>query len=211
MKYAVLILIVFCISPFCAGNACAETIESADIASAEATAARSFYVLMIIPQYNFVDDEYTIPKVILSRAGHTVEVASASTREIALGTDIIKVRPNLTIDQIDTDKYGAVIFVGGYLSKKFYENPILIEKTRQFQQKGKLIGAMDNIPYFLAQWGLLKDKKATVNPSLAKAFVKMGANYVQKDIVIDEDLITVNTASFSDAFANEVVDELKKR
>jgi protease I len=189
------------------------TMETATILSQVSSEVnvKTGYVLFIIPQYNFVDDEYTIPKVMISRAGYTVEVASASTREIALGTDIIKVRPNLTIEQINVDKYDAVVFVGGYLAKKFYENPVLIEKAKEFKSKDKLICAMDNIPIYLAKWGLLKDIKVTVHPALVKDLKKMGVNYVEKDIVIDKNFITVNMYKYSDAFAGEVVNELNKR
>lgn len=204
---------IFNLSVFGQTSDATATLETATIlsqASSEAN-ARTNYVLFIIPQYNFVDDEYTIPKVIISRAGYTVEVASASTKEVALGTDIMKVRPNLTIEQIKVDRYDALIMVGGYLAKKFYENPVLIDKVKEFNSRGKLIGAMDNMPYYLALWGLLKDIKVTVNPSLARDMKKMGINVVDKDIVIDKNFITVDMYRYSDAFAGEVVQELSKR
>ena len=201
----------FCFAILCCLPAFCEPVEAANTAVPEAKAGASGYVLFIIPQYNFVDDEYTIPKVIISRAGYTVEVASASTKEVAQGTDIMKVRPNLTVEQINVDRYKAVVFVGGYLSKKFYENKSLMDKTREFKEKGKLICAIDNIPYYLALWGLLKDIKVTVHPSLAKDLKKMGVNYVEKDIVIDKNFITADIYKYSDAFANEIVEELKKR
>jgi putative intracellular protease/amidase len=189
------------------------TMETATILSRVSSEVntKTGYVLFIIPQYNFPDDEYTIPKVMISRAGYTVEVASTSTKELALGTDIIKVRPNLTVEQINVDKYDAVVMVGGYLSKKFYENKALIDKVTQFKAKGKLICAMDNIPMYLAKWGLLKDVKVTVHPALAKDIKKMGINYVEKDIVMDKNFITVNIYKYSDAFAGEVINELNKR
>ena len=204
------LFLYLCIAVLSCLPAICETIE-ASAPTAEARTLKTGYVLFIIPQYNFVDDEYTIPKVMLSRAGYTVEVASTSTREIALGTDIIKVRPNLAIEQINVDRYDAVVFVGGYLAKKFYENNVLIDKAKEFKSKGKLICAMDNIPIYLAKWGLLKDIKVTVHPALVKDLKKMGINYVDKDIVIDKNFITVNMYRFSDAFAGEVVQELSKR
>ena len=213
----VALICLFCSLP--AFGSTMEAVSSTEITASpgsgqvsnEVKTSKTGYVLFIIPQYNFPDDEYTIPKVIISRAGYTVEVASTSTRELALGTDIIKVRPNLTIEQIDPDKYDAVVMTGGYLSKKFYENPVLIQKMTEFKSKGKLICAMDNIPLFLAKWGLLKDVKVTVHPSLIKDIKKMGINYVEKDIVVDKNFITVNIYKFSDAFASEVVQELSKR
>jgi putative intracellular protease/amidase len=204
-------LLILAICLLCAGPAYPETVESAAAPSVEARTPRTNCVLMIISQYNFPDDEYTIPKVIMSRGGYTVEVASQSTREVALGTDIIKVRPNLTIEQIDVDRYDAVIMVGGYLSKKFYENPVLIEKVKEFNAKGKLIGAMDNMPYFLAQWGIVGDRKVTVNKGLVKPLKSMHVNYVEKNIVVDKDLITVDNFLFSDAFAIEFLQELNNR
>ena len=203
-------LFLFLLVVFCAPALC-NTLEVANAPTSEVKTAKTGYVLFIIPQYNFPDDEYTIPKVMISRAGYTVEVASTSTKELALGTDIIIVRPNLPIEQINVDKYDAVVMVGGYLSKKFYENQALIDKVTQFKAKGKLICAMDNIPIYLAKWGLLKDVKVTVHPALAKDIKKMGINYVDKDIVMDKNFITVNIYKFSDAFAAEVIQELSKR
>jgi putative intracellular protease/amidase len=188
-----------------------DTLEAVQSPTSEPSRPDLGYVLIIIPQYNFVDNEYSIPKVTISRAGYTVEVASTSTKEIALGADIMKVRPNLTIEQINVDKYQAVVFVGGYMSKKFFENKVLIEKAKEFNDKGKLIGAMDNIPYFMAQWGMLKDVKVTVNKTLAKAIKSMNINYSDKDIIIDQNFITVNMQLYSDAFATEFVSELNKR
>lgn len=205
------LLLLFCIVIFSGNLAYSETLEASATSSAEAKGPKTGYVLFILSQYNFVDDEYTIPKVIISRAGYTVEVASASTSEIALGADIMKVRPNLAVEQINTDKYDAVVFVGGYLAKKFYENPALIEKAKEFRAKGVLICAMDNIPVYMAKWGLLKDVKVTVHPSLVRDLKKMGINYVDKDIVIDKNFITVDMYKYSDAFAGEVVQELSKR
>lgn len=109
------------------------------------------------------------------------------------------------------DRYDALIMVGGYMSKKFYENPTLEAKVKEFSAKGKLIGAMDNMPYYLAKWGLLKGVKATINPGMARDLKKMGINYVDKDIVIDQNIITVDIYKYSDAFANEVLNELNKR
>lgn len=188
----------------------AETIEPAGT-SVPPLIEHSGYVLMILPQFNFVDIEYTIPKVTVSRGGYTVEVASSSTKEIAVGADISKVRPNLNVSQIDVDRYKAVIFVGGYLSKKFFDDKVLIAKALEFKQKGKLIGAMDNIPYFMAQWGMLKDIKVTVNASLVKGLKSMGVAYVAKDIVLDKNFITVDSYMYSDAFAQEFLSELNKR
>ncbi len=205
-------IFIFSLSVFGEPPDATATLETATILSQVSSEAhaKTNYVLFIIPQYNFVDDEYTITKVMISRAGYTVEVASASTKEIALGTDIMKVRPNLTVEQINVDRYDALIMVGGYLSKKFYENPVLIDKVKEFNSKGKLIGAMDNMPYYLALWGLLKDVKVTVHPSLAKSMKKMGVNVVDKDIVIDKNFITVDMYKYSDAFAGEVIQALSK-
>lgn len=204
-------LLIAGLSLICASTARCETIEASIQPTYEPEPVKSGYVLIIMPQYNFVDNEYTIPKVAISRAGYTVEVASASTREIAVGADIMKVRPNLAVEQIDTDKYKAVIYVGGYSSKAFFENKALIQKTKEFVSKGKLIGSMDNVPYLMAKWGVLKDVKVTVNSSLARGIKSMGVNYVDKDIVIDKNFITVDNQLYSDQFTTEFITELDKR
>lgn len=94
MKKTLLLLAFLC---FFGGASLCTTIETAAISTPEVqiSTVKTGYVLMIIPQFNFPDDEYTIPKVILSRGGYTVEVASQSTREIAIGTDIMKGKADL--------------------------------------------------------------------------------------------------------------------
>jgi putative intracellular protease/amidase len=218
-RYILIALLLACISTFAYSQTTEGTAITSESFSLETLSVTSVsqetspgpgYVLFIIPQYNFVDDEYSIPKVVLSRAGYTIETASISTRELALGADIIKVRPKLTIEQIDISRYKAVIFVGGYLSKKFFENKALIEKAIAFNERGTLIGAMDNAPYFLAQWGIVGEARVTVNKSLAKTMKSMGVNYSEKNIVVDRNLVTVDSFMYSDAFAAEFLLALDK-
>ncbi|MBF8251641.1 MAG: hypothetical protein HW382_1269 [Deltaproteobacteria bacterium] len=64
-------------------------------------------VVLVIAEKIFRDEEYQVPKDILSKAGIKVVTASTTTGE-ATGKLGLKVRPDILIGSIDTDELDAL-------------------------------------------------------------------------------------------------------
>jgi len=95
--------------------------------------------------------------------------------------------------------YDAIVIIGGggVYSRVMGEikDPgldMLIELCKEFHKRGKLVAAICAAPGVLAKAGILKGLKATCFPNgeLIKLLKEHGANYVNKRVVRDKNVIT---------------------
>lgn len=161
-------------------------------------------VVLIIAEKIFRDEEYQVPKDILSKAGVNVVTASTTTGE-AVGKLGLKVNPDILVSQIDIDKLDALIFIGGGGAEQYFHDPLAHRLAREALEKDKVLGAICVAPVILANAGLLKGKKATVFPSGADTVKKGGATYTGGDVEIDGKLITGCGPEAAEKFGMELV------
>lgn len=148
-------------------------------------------VVLIIAEKIFRDEEYQVPKEIMTRAGIKVITASTTTGE-AVGKLGLKVKPDILVSQIEVNKLDALIFVGGGGASQYFNDPLAHGLAKEAEQKGKIYGAICIAPTILANAGLLKGKKATVFPSDdgITALKKGAAIYTAGDVEVVGKLIT---------------------
>ena len=164
-------------------------------------------VVLVIAEKIFRDEEYQVPKGILSKAGIKVVTASTTTGE-ATGKLGLKVRPDILVSQIDTDTLDALIFIGGGGAEQYFHDPLAHRLAREAAQKGKVYGAICIAPVVLANAGLLKGKRATVFQSGAKSLNNGGAIYTGGDVEVDGKLITGCGPEAANEFGERLVEML---
>lgn len=162
--------------------------------------------VFIIAKHEFRDEEYQVPKEILSAAGIEVVTASTTTGE-AVGKLGLKVRPDLLVADIKSDDYGAIVFVGGGGSAQYFADPAVHALARQFAEAGKVVAAICIAPVILARAGLLKGRRATVYPDGIPELEKAGAVYTGQSVERDGQIITGNGPEAAEAFGREIVDQ----
>jgi len=151
-------------------------------------------IIFVISSKDFRDIEYFKPREILENNGIFVDVASDKLG-IAEGADGGKVDVNILVKDIDETQYDGIIFVGGPGCLKHLDNENSYKIIRKFYTKNKLVAAICAAGSILAKAKILKNKKATCwtsesDISLRKILEKEGANFVQKNVVIDKNIIT---------------------
>ena len=165
-------------------------------------------VVMIIPSKNFRDEELLEPKKILEENGVRVVIASSSLSE-ARGMLGARVKPDLLIDDIQTQDYDAVIFVGGSGSSEYWDSPIAHKILREADEERKVIGSICIAPVTLANSGILKGKRATCWSSEGSKLKAKGAVYTGKDLEVDGNIITCSGPSVAREFGEEILRSLK--
>lgn len=163
-------------------------------------------VVLIIAEKIFRDEEYQVPKDVLTKAGIKVITASTTQGE-AIGKLGLKVKPDILVSQIYIDKVDALIFIGGGGASQYFNDPLVHSLAKEAEQKGKIYGAICIAPTILANAGLLKGKIATVFPSPdgIEALKKGGANYTAGDVEVDGKLITGCGPEAAKEFGAELV------
>lgn len=169
-------------------------------------------IAMIVAFRNFRDEEYFIPKEIFEKAG--MKVITVSTEKgTAIGAGGGDTEVDLVLDELNIDDFDAIIFVGGPGAYKYIEDEMAHRIAKEAVKKEKVLGAICIAPTILARAGVLAGKNATVWSSvLDKSPIRLlkenGANYLEKNVVVDGKIITANGPHAAKEFGEKILELL---
>ncbi|MCL4387258.1 MAG: DJ-1/PfpI family protein [Patescibacteria group bacterium] len=166
--------------------------------------------LMILPHFEFRDEEYEVVRKSLDEAKIKVIVASSSLTE-AKGTHNSLVNPDVLLNQVNARDYDAVILVGGPGAKEYYENGTVMQIVRDAFFERILLAAIGRTPSILAYAGIIAGKKITGYPHEQNIIETCGGYYTGRLVEQDGELITGNGPDSSPEFAAAVVKALSWR
>jgi deglycase len=162
-------------------------------------------VLMIIAPKDYRDEEFKVPYDYLKSLEYKVTTASLDTID-ATGMLGLVVKPDLKINDIDSLAYDALVLVGGTGSIIYWDNPVVQQLVKYFSRPPRILAAICLAPVTLARAGVLKNKIATIfkDRTTIDELQKGGAKYVEKDIVISDNIITASGPQASEKFAKTI-------
>lgn len=163
---------------------------------------------MIIPPERFRDEELYITKEELENEGHLIVIASTKTG-IIQGSRGGSIKSELNIDDVKTEDYMAVVFVGGGGSKLLFNNQTAIRIAKKMNDENKVISAICLAPVILANAGILMNKKATVAGTEVKAIESKGAFYTGPGVTVDGNIVTGNAPKASRLFGKKINELLR--
>ncbi len=168
-------------------------------------------ILVVIPPDQFRDEELAEPLAAFQNAGISFEVASTrrGTCKGMLGTQAMA---NFSLEEVEPGEYAGIVIVGGSGSPAhLWDNEILINLVKYFHKNRKLVAAICLSPVVLAQAGILKERTATcyMSPASKREIIKGGAHISEKDVVVDDSIITANGPAAAKEFAGALIHHLK--
>lgn len=171
--------------------------------------------VLIVATDGFEEPELFDPRQALLDAGADVTLASLKTDEITGVNQDEKGRsitPDLTVDDVDTDDYDALLLPGGVGNPdKLRMNARAIEIVTEFFDDGKPVAAICHAPWLLAEADLLDGKRVTGWPSIRTDLANAGADVVDQEVVIDGNLITSRKPDDIPAFNDALIGALAEQ
>ena len=165
---------------------------------------------MIIAPENFQEKEFSEPKEIFEEEGFEVVVASKFVK-VAKGMTGREVEVDLSLEQVKTEDYGAVVFIGGIGAVRYQKDD---EALRIAKESKNILAAICIAPTILACAGVLDGRKATVwnkDRKQGKVLESKGADFVDEAVVVEGLLITGNGPMAAKEFGKKIVETLKKK
>ncbi len=101
--------------------------------------------------------------------------------------------------------YDAVIIPGGYSPDHMRRSKAMVDLLQQAYEQGKIIASICHGPWMLASVGAVKGKKVTSFFSIKDDMVNAGADYVDREVVRDGNIITSRTPADLPAFCKEII------
>ena len=150
--------------------------------------------VLIIATDGFEQSELMEPKRLLEEAGAEVSVASLKPGDIR-GWDQKdwgdSVRVDLTVGEVQTDDYDALLLPGGQMNPDILRTEHkVIEIVREFDAAAKPVAAICHAPWLLAEAQLIEGRTVTGWPSIRTDLANAGAAVVDEEVVVDGNFIT---------------------
>jgi protease I len=164
---------------------------------------------LIISDNNFEDSELLVPYYRLKEDGAEVSIASATDGNIK-GKHGYEVQIDMNLDEVKPDDYDVLILPGGKAPEAIRRNKKALEISRHFFENNKPVSAICHGPQTLISAGLLKGRKATCYKSVADEMIVAGADYEDREVVVDGNLITSRQPSDLPSLMRETMRMLHK-
>lgn len=166
----------------------------------------------ILAADGFEQSELLVPKQRLEEAGAKVDIISLKTGEIwgwQKGDWGESVPVDRTIDAVKTDEYDALVIPGGVINPDLLRSDEdAVQLVRDFYQAKKPIAAVCHAPWVLVEAGLAKSRKMTSYHSMATDVKNAGANWVDREVVVDQGVITSRNPGDLEAFSAKIIEEI---
>ena len=165
-------------------------------------------VAMIIAFKNFKDEEYFTPQRILEMGGAEIKVVSDKLGT-ALGVDGGEAEVDTELSDLEVSEFDAIVFIGGPGALEHLDNEDSYRIVKDAVEQNKILAAICISPTILAKAGVLQGKKATVwtssvNKGPKKVLEENGAEYQDKDVVVDGNIITANGPGVVKEFGEDI-------
>lgn len=160
----------------------------------------------------FEDSEYTQPKKALEAAEHDVVTIGVKAGETVQGVkDGTEVTIEKAIDEVKAEEFDALFIPGGYSPDQLRADERMLDFVRHFDNDNKWIFTICHGPQLLVNAETLKGKDITAVKQVAIDVKNAGANFYDKEVVIDEagKLISSRTPEDLPAFDQAIVAALK--
>ena len=119
-----------------------------------------------------------------------------------------KFKVDRIVEEARADDYDALVIPGGVGNPdtlRTDENAV--EFTREFFEQGKPVGVICHGPWMLVEAGVVRGRKVTSWPSLQTDIRNAGGEWVDKEVVVDQGLVTSRKPDDLPAFNEKIVEE----
>jgi protease I len=168
----------------------------------------------ILTENGFEEIELTSPKKALEDAGAKVEIVSPQKGKVkAWAHDhwSIELPVDVNIKDADPKDYDALMIPGGVLNPdKMRLNDKCVKFAQHFLQEGKPVAAICHGPQLLIETGLVEGMNMTSYPSIKTDLENAGAYWNDREVIVDNGLVTSRSPEDLEAFNKKMIEEIKE-
>jgi protease I len=166
----------------------------------------------ILTENGFEEVELTSPMNALEQAGATVHIIS-SQKEKVKGWDqdhwSIELPVDKTLGDANPEDYDMLVLPGGVLNPDTLRlNKQAVSFAQHFLEQAKPLAAICHGPQTLIETGMLDGRTMTSYWSIKTDLINAGVNWVDKEVVVDNGLVTSRSPKDLEAFNKKMIEEL---
>jgi len=160
--------------------------------------------LIFLPKKDFNEEEFTIVRKRLLKAGKQVFITS-DDQFVCSGSKGMKVKSDTSFFNVNVNNFASLILIGGSGSQAYWKNESLHKIVKKFYDSKKIVAAICSSPIILAKTGVLQNKKATCYSENKMELINSGIDYQEKNVVVDGNIVTASDARSAMQFTEAVL------
>jgi len=158
----------------------------------------------------YEDSELRVPYDRVKQAGHeAIVVGLEAGKKLAgkKGKEIFTTER--AVADVSAGDFDALVIPGGYSPDKLRVSREMVALVREMFNAGKPVAAVCHGPWMLAEADILDGKTVTSWPSIKTDLLNAGAEWVDRTVVEDGNLITSRNPGDLDAFSEALLRQLE--
>lgn len=168
----------------------------------------------ILTENGFEEVELTKPLDALKEAGATVHIVSPQADKVkAWDHDhwSIELEVDENLNDANPEDYDMLLLPGGVLNPdKLRQNKSAISFSQHFLEQAKPVAAICHGPQLLIETGMLDGRTMTSYTGIRTDLVNAGVIWQDKEVVVDNGLVTSRGPKDLDAFIKKMLEELRE-
>ena len=157
----------------------------------------------------FEDSEFRVPYDRLRAAGHDLEIIGVEANREVTGKNG---KERVTIEKAARDvseaDYDALVIPGGYSPDHLRMNIDAVRLTRNMALANKPVAAVCHAPWMLVEADIADGRTVTSWPSVKTDLLNAGAKWVDREVVVDGNVITSRKPDDLPAFTDAINEQL---
>jgi protease I len=167
--------------------------------------------IVILVAEQFQDLEVMYPYYRMKEEGAEVIVAGTGSSDEYIGKYGYPIKINTTSDKINPKEIDAIIIPGGWAPDYLRRYDFVCKLVKDAFKLNKVIAAICHAGSVLVSAGILKGKTVTAFKAIKDDMIYAGANFVDKEVVVDGNLITSRMPDDLPEFCKAIIKKLQSQ
>lgn len=168
----------------------------------------------ILTENGFEESELVSPRQAMEQAGVTVHIVSPQKDKVKGWKEkdwSIELKVDKNVEDVSVDDYDGLVIPGGVINPDLMRvNESCVSLAREFLRAGKPVAAICHGPQLLIETGMLSGRTMTSYKSVKTDLENAGVNWEDKEVVVDNGLVTSRSPKDLEAFNKKLLEELKE-
>lgn len=165
--------------------------------------------IVVLAEDLYEDLELWYPVLRLREAGADVVIVGSGTSETYTSKHGYPVSVDTSAAQVRAADFHGLIIPGGYAPDRLRRYSAVNALAREMFLEGKIVASICHGPWVLVSANVLRGQTVTCVSAIKDDVINAGANYVDREVVRDGNLITSRQPDDLPAFCREIIAALE--
>ncbi len=162
-----------------------------------------------------VEDLYQVlevwyPLFRLKEEGIEVVTIGSGTKETYGSKEGYPIKADISVEKVKPADFDGVIIPGGYAPDILRRYPKIINFVKRLYVDGRIVASICHGGWVLVSAGVLKGHTVTSFFAIKDDMIAAGAKFVDREVVVDGNLITSRKPEDLPRFTQEIIKQLQK-